>query len=68
MNRIRTSLTFAVASIALLMLLEAPASAQQPVDATTQGGLSFVLFALMVFIFTAIIFSFDRIRRRREER
>ena len=68
MNRIRTVLACTAASVVLLLLLESPAGAQQPVDATTQGGLSFVLFALMVFIFTAIIFSFDRVRRGRKHK
>ena len=44
-----------------------PARAQPPVDATTDGGLAFVLFAFMVFVFAGIIFSMDRIRRRRGE-
>lgn len=67
MNRIRTALAYGLTATVTLLLLAGPAGAQQPVDATTEGGLAFVLFAVMVFIFTAIIFSMDRIRRRRGE-
>ncbi len=68
MTRIRTALAYGLTAMVMLLLLASPAAAQQPVDATTEGGLAFVLFALMVFVFTAIIFSMDRIRRRRGER
>ncbi len=67
MNRIRTATAYGLTATVILLLLASPAGAQQPVDATTEGGLAFVLFAVMVFIFTAIIFSMDRIRRRRGE-
>lgn len=47
-------------------LLASPAGAQQLVDAggERQGGLAFVLFALMVFIIGFALFFMDRIRRR----
>lgn len=68
MSRLRTLVSTVLASFALLALMAAPAGAKaQPVDATTQGGLAFVLFAVMVFIFAGFIFSLDRIRKRRED-
>lgn len=68
MIRLRTLASTVFATFALLALMATPAGAKaQPVDATTEGGLAFVLFALMVFIFTGFIFSIDRIRRRRED-
>lgn len=68
MTRLRTLASTVLATAALLALMAAPAGAKaQPVDATTEGGLAFVLFALMVFIFAGFIFSIDRIRRRRED-
>ena len=47
-------------------LLASPAGAQQLVDAGAerQGGLAFVLFALMVFIIAFALFFMDRVRRR----
>jgi len=42
--------------------------AQQLIDASEDGGLAFLVFAIMVFLFTASLFYMDRIRRRREER
>jgi hypothetical protein len=42
--------------------------AQQLIDASEDGGLAFLAFAIMVFLFTASLFYMDRIRRRREER
>jgi len=67
-NRSRTTaFAMAPAAAAALVLPAAPVVAQQPVDATNDGGLAFVLFALMVFAFVAIIFSLDRIRRHRSD-
>jgi len=46
----------------------APAGAQQLVDAggdNGQGGLAFVLMALMVFVIGFALFYMDRVRRRR---
>jgi hypothetical protein len=37
----------------------------QPVDASTQGGLAFVLFAIMCGLIAASLFYMDRVRRRR---
>jgi hypothetical protein len=42
--------------------------AQQLIDASEDGGLAFLVFAIMVFLFTGSLFYMDRIRRRREER
>jgi hypothetical protein len=42
--------------------------AQQLIDASEDGGLAFLVFAIMVFLFAASLFYMDRIRRRREER
>ncbi len=67
MSRLRTAAATALVAVVTLLLMATPAGAQQPVDATTDGGLAFVLFAFMVFIFAGIIFSMDRIRRRRGE-
>jgi hypothetical protein len=43
----------------------AGAMAPQPVDASEQGGLAFVLFAIMCGLFAASLFYMDRVRRRR---
>lgn len=67
MNRCRTAVATALVAFAALLLSTVPAGAQQPVDATTDGGLAFVLFALTMFVFAAIIFSMDRIRRHRRD-
>jgi len=37
----------------------------QPVDASDQGGLAFVLFAIMCGLIAASLFYMDRVRRRR---
>jgi hypothetical protein len=41
--------------------------AQQLVDASTQGGLAFLLFAVMCMLFMASLFYMDHIRKRREQ-
>lgn len=59
------------ASLTLAFLMTAsPAGAQQLVDAGKENGggaLAFVLFAGLVGVTFAVLFSMDRIRRRREE-
>lgn len=57
----------ALASLLLLLGTAAPAGAvpPQPVDASEQGGLAFVLFAVMCGLFAASLFYMDRVRRRR---
>lgn len=52
----------------VLVAAAAPAGAQQLVDAggdNGQGGLAFVLMALMVFVIGFALFFMDRVRRRR---
>jgi hypothetical protein len=51
----------------LLLGVAAPAGAvpPQPVDASEQGGIAFVLFAVMCGLFAASLFYMDRVRRRR---
>jgi hypothetical protein len=52
------------------MLTAAPAGAQQLVDAGKENGggaLAFVLFTVLVGLTFGVMFSMDRIRRRREE-
>jgi len=64
MRRRFTALASLVA--AAVGVLASPAGAQQLVDAggEHQGGLAFVLFALMVFIIGFALFFMDRVRRR----
>ena len=53
---------------AVLVGAATPAGAQQLVDAggdNGQGGLAFVLMALMVFVIGFALFYMDRVRRRR---
>jgi predicted membrane-bound spermidine synthase len=58
-----------VAATSVLGLLAAAmpagAMAPQPVDASEQGGIAFVLFAVMCGLFAASLFYMDRVRRRR---
>ena len=51
----------------LVLAAAAPAGAvpPQPVDASEQGGIAFVLFAVMCGLFAASLFYMDRVRRRR---
>ena len=64
LRRIAISL---VAATALVLAAAAPAGAvpPQPVDASEQGGIAFVLFAVMCGLFAASLFYMDRVRRRR---
>jgi hypothetical protein len=41
--------------------------AQQLVDASTNGGLAFLLFAIMCMLFMASLFYMDHIRKKKEE-
>lgn len=65
--RLRTLVLIVSVALASVVLLGAPVGAQQIVDAgkEEQGGLAFVLMALMFGIIFAVLFSMDRIRRRR---
>ena len=55
-----------VAALLAAVVGAAPAGAMapQPVDASEQGGLAFVLFAVMCGLFAASLFYMDRVRRR----
>ena len=66
MNLRRTALALVAATV-LVLAAAAPAGAvpPQPVDASEQGGIAFVLFAVMCGLFAASLFYMDRVRRRR---
>jgi hypothetical protein len=57
----------AMAAGAGLLASAAPAGAvaPQPVDASDQGALAFVCFAIMCGLIAASLFYMDRVRRRR---
>jgi hypothetical protein len=55
----------AATMLVLTAATPAGAIAPQPVDASEQGGLAFVLFAVMCGLFAASLFYMDRVRRRR---
>ncbi len=63
------SFVLAVSVVGVVLVgAAAPAGAQQLVDAggdNGQGGLAFVLMALMVFVIGFALFYMDRVRRRR---
>ena len=42
--------------------------AQQLIDGSENGGLAFLAFAIMVFLFTGSLFYMDHVRRKHEER
>jgi hypothetical protein len=68
MRSVRSLASVALVVTALLVGAAAPAGAQQLVDAggdNGQGGLAFVLMALMVFLIGFSLFFMDRVRRRR---
>lgn len=44
-----------------------PAAAQELIDSSTDGGGAFIWFSVMAFLYVAILFAIDRIRRRGEE-
>jgi len=72
MRRIRSALALVLVVSAAVLLLAAPAGAQQLVDAGKEGdgsgGLAFVLFTVMVFLCGGAMFYMDRVRRRRLRR
>jgi hypothetical protein len=41
--------------------------AQQLVDASKNGGLAFLLFAIMCMLFMASLFYMDHVRRKRDD-
>jgi hypothetical protein len=69
-RRARDLVALAVASTVAFVVTATPADAQQLVDAGKEhggGATAFVLFTLLVGLTFAVLFSMDRIRRRREE-
>ena len=66
-TRLRTLVLTVSVALLSVVLLGAPAGAQQLVDAgkEKQGGLAFVLMAVMFGAIFAVLFTMDRIRRRR---
>jgi hypothetical protein len=75
LRRLSVSLSISLSGFALvaaastlgLLAAATPAGAMapQPVDASEQGGIAFVLFAVMCGLFAASLFYMDRVRRRR---
>jgi TRAP-type C4-dicarboxylate transport system permease small subunit len=68
-RRLRNVVVSAVASAIALAAIASPAHAQQLVDAGEPHGggpTAFVLFTALVGLTFAVLFSMDRIRRRRE--
>ena len=67
--RARSVLAIALSTGATVLLLAAPAGAQQLVDAGKEGdgsgGLAFVLMAVMVFAIAGSLFFMDHVRRNR---
>jgi hypothetical protein len=57
----------ALASVFAVLATAAPAGAiaPQPVDASDQGALAFVCFAIMCGLIAASLFYMDRVRKRR---
>lgn len=64
LRRLATSVA-AVSFLIFAMATPAGAVPPQPVDASEQGGIAFVLFAVMCGLFAASLFYMDRVRRRR---
>ncbi|MEZ5171150.1 MAG: hypothetical protein R3A49_10455 [Acidimicrobiia bacterium] len=56
------ALTLAVLGV---VTFAAPAGAQQLVDASEDGDVAFILFAVMCFVFVGGLFLMDRVRRKR---
>lgn len=68
MRPLRSLVVAGVVAVVASVVLAAPAGAQQLVDAggdNGQGGLAFVLMALMVILIGFALFFMDRVRRRR---
>jgi uncharacterized membrane protein YdjX (TVP38/TMEM64 family) len=68
MRSVRPFVSAAFVVMAVLVAAATPAGAQQLVDAggdNGQGGLAFVLMAVMVFVIGFSLVFMDRVRRRR---
>jgi hypothetical protein len=69
-RRTRDVVVMALASLAAWAATASPAGAQQLVDAGKEhggGATAFVLFTLLVGLTFAVLFSMDRVRRRRQQ-
>ncbi|HMG25842.1 MAG TPA: hypothetical protein VKH36_03420 [Acidimicrobiia bacterium] len=69
-RRTRDVVVLVVSALAAFVATASPAGAQQLVDAGKENGggaTAFVLFALLVGVTFAVLFSMDRVRRRRQE-
>jgi Na+/melibiose symporter-like transporter len=69
-RRTLDAIVMIVVSLAAFAVTASPAGAQQLVDAGKENGggaTAFVLFALLVGLTFAVLFSMDRVRRRRQE-
>lgn len=69
-RRVRDAIVLLVSSLAAFAVTASPAGAQQLVDAGKENGggaLAFVLFTALVGVTFAVLFSMDRVRRRRQE-
>jgi hypothetical protein len=69
-RRMRDTVVMIVSSLVALAVTASPAGAQQLVDAGKENGggaEAFVLFVLLVGLTFAVLFSMDRVRRRRQE-
>ena len=66
-TRLRTLVLVLSVALVTVVFHGAPAGAQQLVDAgkEEQGGLAFVLMAVMFGAIFLVLFSMDRIRKRR---
>jgi hypothetical protein len=67
----RTRIRLLTALVATLVLgLAAPAHAEtkpQLIDASEDGALAFVAFAVMCFLFVGLLFLIDKVRQRAED-
>jgi hypothetical protein len=60
----RVTILMALAALSLVAAAP-PASAQQLIDASHDGDLAFIAFAFMCFVFVGLLFTIDKVRRRR---
>jgi hypothetical protein len=69
MRRFRTALALVLSTAGALLVLAAPAGAQQLVDAGKEGdgsgGLAFVIMVLVVVCIAGSLFFMDHVRRNR---
>jgi hypothetical protein len=69
LRRIRSVAGVALVAVAALLVLSAPAGAQQLVDAGKEGdgsgGLAFVIMVVVICCIAGSLFFLDRVRRNR---